>query len=141
MRSLRGQTLGLIGFGRVARTVAQRAVPFGLRLLAYDPLVAAEEIAGWGAEAATLERLLAESDIVSLHAPLTAETRGMLGAAELAAMKPESIVVNTARGGLVDEPALATALREGRLAGAGLDVLAAEPPPPDHPLLALENVV
>jgi len=141
MRSLRGRTLGLVGFGRTARALAERVAPLGLRALAHDPLVAAETIAAAGAEPATLARVLAESHIVSLHVPLTSETRGLLGAAELAAMKPGSIVVNTARGGLVDERALAAALREGRLAGAGLDVLATEPPARDNPLLALENVV
>jgi D-3-phosphoglycerate dehydrogenase len=141
MRSLRGRTLGLVGFGRAARALVQRTSPLGLRSLAYDPLIAAAEIASAGAEPATLARVLAESDIVSLHAPLTSDTHGLLGAAELAAMKPGSIVVNTARGGLVDEQALAVALGEGRLAGAGLDVLATEPPSADHPLLALDNVV
>jgi len=141
MRSLRGRTLGLVGFGRAARALAQRVVPLGLRPLAHDPLVDPETIAAGGAEPATLARVLAESDIVSLHAPMTPETRGLLGAAELAAMRPGAIVVNTARGGLVDEQALAAALREGRLAGAGLDVFGTEPPAPDNPLLALENVV
>jgi D-3-phosphoglycerate dehydrogenase / 2-oxoglutarate reductase len=141
MHRLRGRTLGLVGFGRVGRAVAERARPLGLRVLASDPYVTDADIESAGAESAGLERLLKEADIISLHAPLTDQTRGLIGAAELATLKAGAILINTARGGLVDEASMLTALEEGRLAGAGLDVLAREPPDPDDPLLACENVV
>jgi D-3-phosphoglycerate dehydrogenase / 2-oxoglutarate reductase len=141
LHRLRGRTLGLVGFGRVGQAVASRAAPLGMRVLAADAYLPDDVIQKHGAEPAPLDQLLDEADVVSLHAPLTKETSGLFGAAELAALKPGAILVNTARGGLVDEAALAEALESGRLGGAGLDVLTEEPPAADCPLLACENVV
>ncbi len=141
VRRLAGATLGIVGIGRVGRAVAARAKPIGLHLFACDPNLGDEEIRTRGAEPTPLERLLARSDIVCLHLPLTSETRGLMGRARFAGMKQGAILINTARGGLVDQEALVEALRSGRLAGAGLDVLASEPPDPNDPILSLENVV
>ena len=142
MRRLRGQTMGLVAFGHIARMVAERARGFGLRVIAFDPYVEAQAMAKLGVEKVeTLEALLARSDIVSLHTPLTEETHGLMGRAAFAAMKPGAILINTSRGKVVDEQALVDALRSGRLAGAGLDVLWTEPPAKDHPLFATDNVV
>lgn len=142
MRRLRGQTIGLVAFGHIARMVAERARGFGLRVIAFDPYVEAQAMAKLGVEKVeTLEALLARSDIVSLHTPLTEETTGLMGRAAFAAVKPGAILINTSRGKVVDEQALVDALRSGRLAGAGLDVLWTEPPAKDHPLFAMDNVV
>ena len=138
---LDGATLGVVGVGRVGSAVTIRAKSLGLKVLAHDPNKTDEEIRGGGAEPTLLERLLAESDIVTLHAPLTPKTHHMIGGAELASMKDGAILINTARGGLVDQQALFEALSSGRLAGAGLDVLETEPPKADDPILSLENVV
>ena len=132
-----GQTLGVVGFGNIGRAVARKARPFGLRLLAHDPYgdpKAADEL---GATLVPLPELLRESDYVSLHAPLTPETRHLIGAAELAAMKPTAVLINTARGPVVDEAALVEALTSGRIAGAGLDVFEEEPMAADNPLCRL----
>ncbi len=142
MRRLRGQTLGLVAFGHIARMVAERARGFGFQLIAFDPYVDAPTMAKLGVEKVSgLEALLARSDVVSLHTPLTEETQGLIGRGQFAAMKPGAILVNTSRGKVVDEAALIEALRSGRLAGAGLDVLWTEPPARDNPLLQMENVV
>jgi D-3-phosphoglycerate dehydrogenase len=141
VRRLAGATLGILGIGRVGSAVAARAKPHGLRIVAYDANQTDEEVRARGAEPVPFERLLGEADIVTLHAPLTPETRGLIGRAELARMKPGAILVNTARGGLVDQDALVEALRSGGLGGAGLDVVASEPPAAGDPLLSLENVV
>jgi D-3-phosphoglycerate dehydrogenase / 2-oxoglutarate reductase len=142
MRRLRGQTLGLVAFGHIARMVAVRARGFGFQLIAFDPYVDAPTMAKLGVEKVdSLEALLARSDVVSLHTPLTKETQGLIGRAQFTAMKPGAILVNTSRGKVVDEEALIEALRSGRLAGAGLDVLWTEPPAKDHPLFQMENVV
>lgn len=141
VRRLAGSTLGIVGIGRVGSAVAVRAKSLGLRLVAYDPGQTAEQICERGAESVPFEQLLAESDIICLHAPLTASTRGLIGKAQIAAMKTGAILINTARGGLVDQAALVEALRSRRLAGAGLDVFSPEPPPPDDPILSLDNVV
>ncbi len=142
MRRLRGRTMGLVGFGHIARMVAERARGFGLQVIAVDPYVEAPAMAKLGVEKIdALKHLLARSDIVSLHTPLTEETRGLIGRAAFAAMRPGTILINTSRGKVVDEPALIEALRSCRLAGAGLDVLWTEPPAKDNPLLAMDNVV
>jgi len=141
MRRLSTQTVGLIGFGRIGRETARKAAALGLRVLAHSPHITPERAGAHGAEAATLEQVLAESDFVVLHAPATAETARMINAETLAAMKPTASLINVGRGALVDEAALAAALREGRLAGAALDVFDSEPPAPTSPLLGLENVI
>lgn len=139
---LRGKTLGLVGLGRIGRAVAVRGLAFGLRVVAYDPMALdAEFEARHGIARLDFEALLAASDIISLHLPLTPETRGIINRESLARMRPGSYLINTARGGLVVESDLAEALGSGRLAGAGLDVLNSEPPEPGNPLLSLPNVV
>jgi D-3-phosphoglycerate dehydrogenase / 2-oxoglutarate reductase len=134
-RRLRGQTLGLLGFGRIGQAVAAKARGLGLEIIAHDPFLDAQTIAAAGARAVDRETLLHEADYLSLHAPLTDSNRRFLDAAALALMKPTAIVINTARGGLIDEEALLAAVRSGQIGGAALDVLVVEPPPPDHPLL------
>lgn len=137
-----GRTVGLIGIGHIGTRVAElcRGL-FRMRVLACDPYLDAAEIARRGAEKVDLETLLRESDYVSVHCPRTAETVGMLGAAQFALMKPTAYFISTARGGIHDEAALNAALEAGRLAGAGLDVWAVEPPPLDHPLLQRDDVL
>ena len=127
---LSGKTLGLIGIGRIGALVAERAIAFGMSILAYDPYLSAEQIRERRAEPATFDAVLARSDYLSLHLPLTAETRGLIGSAQFAQMKPGARLVCTARGGVIDEDALRAALDSGALAGAALDVFAEEPPPP-----------
>lgn len=136
-----GKTVGLVGLGAVGRRVAERLRPFGARVVACDPYAAPEDGAAVGATLVGLDELLGESDIVSLHAPLTEETKGMIGEEEFRKMKPGAYFINTARAGLTDEEALYRALKDGHLAGAALDVFLEEPPPPDHPLLTLPNVI
>ncbi|ADU50352.1 Glyoxylate reductase [Thermaerobacter marianensis DSM 12885] len=138
---LDGATLGIVGLGRIGRAVARRARAFGMRILYYsrrrDPAAEAE----LGVEYRDLDDLLAEADVVSLHVPLNAETRHLIDGRRLRRMKPGAILVNTARGDVVDEQALVEALRSGHLGAAGLDVYGREPVPPDHPLLQVPNVV
>jgi D-3-phosphoglycerate dehydrogenase len=139
LRELSGATLGLVGLGRIARRVAHvLGVGFGMRVLGYarrpTEVVGIERVE-------TLEALLAASDVLSLHVPATPATVGLIGARELALMRPGAILLNTARGVLLDEVALAAALAAGHLGGAGLDVFAREPLPPDHPLAASPRVV
>jgi glycerate dehydrogenase len=134
---LTGLTMGIVGFGRIGRAVATRALAFGMCVLAYD--VETPEQPPDGVEMAGLDRLFAESDIVTLHVPLTPRTEGMVGPERLALMKPTAFLINTSRGPVVDEAALAEALEEGLLAGAGLDVLSEEPPDADNPLLQAPN--
>jgi len=136
-RDLYGSTVGLVGLGAIGQAVARRLVGFGCRILGWTR--SGRDVPG--VEPAELDGLLAAADFVSLHVALTPETRGLLGAERLAAMKPGAILVNAARGGLVDEAALAQALRTGALAAAGLDVFAAEPIDAGSPLLGLDNVV
>jgi D-3-phosphoglycerate dehydrogenase len=136
-----GQTLGLIAFGHVARAVAVRAQAFGLRLVAHDPYVEETVMTRHGVEPLGLTELLRRSDIVSLHAPSTADAHHLLGEEHFRAMKPEALFINTGRGSTVDEAALVKALQEGWIAGAGLDVLEQEPAAPTNPLLRMENVV
>lgn len=138
---LRGRTLGLVGFGRIARNVASRMAAFGVRIVAYDPMVPAAEVAAAGAEPRALPELLAESDFISLHVPLLDATRHLIGAAELEQMKGSAVLINTARGGLVDTAALADALRSGKIGAAGLDVLESEPPSEDDPCVGLPNAL
>jgi D-3-phosphoglycerate dehydrogenase / 2-oxoglutarate reductase len=138
---VRGATLGLVAFGGIARLTAEKMRGFGMRHLAYDPHLDPAAIRAHGAEPVSLAALCQESDILSMHAPLNDETRGLLGAAEFALMKPTAWVVNTSRGATIDEAALIAALREGRIGGACLDVLETEPPAPDNPLLSMPNVL
>lgn len=139
---LRDKTLGIVGLGAIGKKVARLANAFGMRVQYYDirRLSEAEEDA-LSVRFRLLNEVLRTSDIVSLHVPLTPATRHMIGAAELALMRAEAYLVNTCRGPVVDEPALAAALAEGRIAGAGLDVFDQEPPPADNPLFRLPNVV
>jgi D-3-phosphoglycerate dehydrogenase len=141
LHRLRGRTLGIVGLGRIGRRVADKARGFGLRVLAADPYVPAGAFREHGAEPCPLDRLLVESDFVTVHALLTDETRGLLDEAAIRRMKPGAYLINAARGPIVDERALLAALDEGRLAGAGLDVLAVEPPAADHPLLQHPRVI
>ena len=134
-------TLGLVGFGSIARLVAERARAFGFRLLAADPYVGAESAAPYGVRLVGLDELLRESDIVSIHVLLTRETRHLLDATRLGWMKPTAILVNTSRGPVVDEAALVEALRAGRLAGAALDVFETEPLDPRSPLTQFDDVI
>ena len=138
----RGRTLGVIGIGNTGRRLARMcSLGLQMKVLAHDPYLTAEEIAERRAIKVDLATLLAESRFVSVHCPYNDETRNMIGARELAAMQPGSYLITTARGGVVDEQALAAALKSGHLAGAGVDVWNEEPPPPSHPLLALDNVI
>ncbi len=127
---LAGKTLGLVGFGRIGRALGDRCAALGMRVTANDPLISDETIREGGAEPLPFEALLGEADYLSLHVPLTDSTQGMIGREELRRMKRGARLINTARGGLIDEGALLEALEEGRLAGAGLDVFAEEPPGP-----------
>lgn len=135
------QTLGLVGFGVIARMVAERAAPFGYRLLVSDPYIPPQVGADYGATLVPLERLLAESDVVSLHVLLNASTRHLINAERLAQMKPGAVLINTCRGPVVDEAALVAALTSGHLGGAGLDVFDPEPIGPDHPFVTMEQVI
>jgi D-3-phosphoglycerate dehydrogenase len=141
MPALKSLTFATAGFGRIARAVLERAKAFGCRLAAYDPYVAPDTFASCGVAPLTREQLFGEADVLSLHLPLTPETRRLVDAATLAKMKSTAIVINTARGGLVDGVALAEALRGGTIAGAGLDVFDPEPVPPGHPLQHCHNAV
>jgi D-3-phosphoglycerate dehydrogenase len=136
-----GQTLGLIAFGNIARVVATIARPFELRVIAFDPFVKQETADEYGVTLVSLEELLRESDFISMHTPLSEATYHLMGEAQFRMMKPTALFVNTSRGRTVDEVALIKALREGWIAGAGLDVTEKEPPDPDNPLLTLDNVI
>lgn len=136
-----GKTLGVLGLGRIGSEVARRALGFRMQVIAYDPYLTRDAAERLGVEPVELDELLARADFISIHAPLTGDTRHLLGEAELARVKPGVRLINCARGGLVDEQALARAIRSGRVAGAALDVFEQEPPPADHPLLGLEQVI
>lgn len=138
---LMGQTLALLGFGNVARCTAKRAAAFGMRVIAYDPYVSELTISGAGVEPVSYGELLARADYLSIHAPLNSETAHILDARALEQMQSHAIVVNTARGGLIQEDDLIAALQQGEIAAAGLDVLETEPPAEDNPLLDMPNVV
>ena len=142
MYELYDKTLGIVGLGTIGKKVARLAQAFGMRVQYYDIARLSEDAEdALGVRFRLLRELLQSSDVVSLHVPLNASTRHMIGADELAAMKPEAILVNTCRGPVIDEAALHRALAAGKLFGAGLDVFDQEPPPADNPLLKLDNVV
>ena len=141
MTKLRGLTLGLIAFGRIARAVAPKAKGFGMRVVAYDPYLEPDVFTEHGVERVELDQLLAESDVVSVHTPCNSETRHMVGLQELRRMKPTAVLVNTARGPIVDHKALCTALTDGLIAAAGFDVTEPEPINRDNPLLTLDNFI
>ncbi len=138
---LRGQTLGLAGMGRIGKAVATRAVAFGMPVIAYDPQADAAFAAAHGIKLVSFGELLAQSDFLSLHLPLMPSTKHIMNADAFAKMKPTAVLVNSSRGGLVDEAALVAALKEKRLAGAVLDVLEQEPPSANHPLVAMDIVL
>jgi glycerate dehydrogenase len=134
---LEGLTLGLVGFGRIGRAVAEVALAFGMKVIAHDAFAPAAAVTG--VAMVDIEALFRQSDVVSLHCPLTADNKGLVNSARLNLMKPSAFLINTSRGPLVNEADLAAALNAGRIAGAGLDVLAVEPPLADNPLLTAKN--
>ncbi len=136
-----GQTLGIVGLGSIGRALARKARALGLQIVAYDPYAEPRAAEEGNVRLCSLKELLQQSDYVSVNAPLTAETHHLIGAEELALMKPTAVLINTARGALVDGEALVEALRSGRIGAAGLDVFEEEPLPPDSGLRRLENVV
>jgi D-3-phosphoglycerate dehydrogenase len=138
---LRGRTLGVIGAGRIGAAVAQRCRAFGMKAIVYDPYLPIERVEDLRLRLVELEQLLEAADVISLHVPLTEETRGLIDDSAFAKMKKRAFVINASRGGVVDEEALARALTEGRIAGAALDVYEQEPLPSDSPLLSAPNLV
>ena len=138
---LRGQTIGILGFGRIGRAVADKARAFGLAVLVFDPYLLADATLPDGVSPAAMDDLLAVSDYVTVHTPLNEQTRGLVGAAEFQRMKSSAYIINCARGPIIDEPALVDALRAGEIAGAGLDVMESSAPPADHPLFGMDNVI
>jgi len=141
LHRLRGRTLGLVGFGRIARALATKAGAIGFRIVAFDPYVDGAAMREHGVEARSLDELVVESDAISIHAPLTPGTHHLIDAARFARMRPGAILVNTSRGGLIDTDALRAALEEGRLGGVALDVLETEPPDPADPLVRHPDVI
>jgi D-3-phosphoglycerate dehydrogenase / 2-oxoglutarate reductase len=141
IRRIEGTVLGLVGFGHIPRLVAPKAQAFGIRVLACDPYAKPEVFKTAGVESVDFDTLLQSSDYVSVHAPLLPATRGMMNAAAFAKMKKGAYIVNTARGPLIDEPALVAALDSGQIGGAGLDVVTSEPLAKDSPLLGRDNVI
>jgi phosphoglycerate dehydrogenase-like enzyme len=138
---LRGRTLGIAGLGRIGKAVALRGAAFGMRLLAYEPFPDPAFVAQQKIQLVSFDQLLAESDFLTLHMPLSADAKYLINRQSLAKMKPSAFLINTARGGLIREADLVEALREGRIAGAGIDVFEEEPPPPNHPLFQFDNVI
>jgi D-3-phosphoglycerate dehydrogenase / 2-oxoglutarate reductase len=139
---VQGKTVGIVGIGNVGRRIAELCKGLlGMKVLAYDPYLSAAEIAARGAKKVELDELLRRSDYVSINCPLTKDNRGMIGTREFALMQPHAYFITTARGFIHDEAALLDALQAKKIAGAGLDVWAKEPPPPDHPLLQFDNVL
>jgi D-3-phosphoglycerate dehydrogenase len=138
---LQGKTLGIVGLGRIGRAVASRARAFGMKIVAHDPFIAAEQARELEIESASLDEVFARADFLTVHTPLTNETRGIVGREAFSRMKTGARVINCARGGLIDEGALYEAIISGRIAGAALDVFEQEPPPVDHPLLGLDEVI
>lgn len=141
IQPLREQTVGIVGFGRIGKSVAARLKPFGVTLLVADPYADPEAIRAEGAEPVALEDLMARADIITIHCPLTPETRGLINAEKIALMKPTAVIVNTARGPIIDLKALAAALEAGQIAGAALDVVDPEPLPADAPFYQMPNVI
>jgi D-3-phosphoglycerate dehydrogenase len=141
IRRIEGTVLGLVGFGHIPRLVAPKAQAFGIKVIAFDPFAKPDVFKAARVEGVDFDALLSRSDYVSVHAPLTPQTRGMMNAAAFAKMKKGAYVVNTARGPLIDEPALVAALDSGQIGGAGLDVVTAEPLAKDSPLLGRDNVI
>ena len=141
MRTLRDLTVGLVGFGRIGREVAARLQPFHCRVLVHDPAVTDEAVEKSGCHSARMDQLFAESDLISLHCPSMPQTRGMINRDSLSAMKQGAILINVARGDLIDSDALCEALLKKHLSAAALDVFTPEPIPSDHPLLQMENVI
>ena len=141
MRRIRGKTLGIIGFGRIGRLIVSKAKAFGLEVIVFDEYISQTVVEGEGATQVALPELLARSDFITIHAPLTTETHGLLGEQEFQQMKSTAYVINSARGGIINTVALHKALAEAWIAGAALDVLPEEPPNPDEPLLELENII
>jgi D-3-phosphoglycerate dehydrogenase / 2-oxoglutarate reductase len=135
------KTLGVIGLGNVGRIVAERAAGLRMKVIGYDPFISTENIARMGVEPGTLEDIIAKSDFITVHVPLTPETQGLINRAAFAKMKTGVRIINCARGGIVDENDLAAAIKEGKVAGAALDVYVDEPPAADHPLLKMEQVI
>jgi D-3-phosphoglycerate dehydrogenase / 2-oxoglutarate reductase len=138
---LQGKTLGIVGLGRIGRVVASRARAMGMTIVAYDPFIAQDQARDLEIELAPLDQVYSRADFLTVHTPLTAETRGLINKDVLAKMKPGARIINCARGGLVDEDALYEAIKSGTIAGAALDVFSQEPPPADHPLLGLDQVI
>lgn len=141
MRALRDQTVGVVGFGRIGREVVSRLRPFKCRVLVHDPVAPAADIRQAGAEETDLETIITTSDIITLHCPSLPQTRGMINRESLNRMKPGVILINVARGDLVDSAALTDALRQGHIGTAALDVFSPEPIPTDHPILKMDNVI
>ena len=141
MASIYGQTLGIIGCGNIGRATARKAQCFGFRIIGYDPYVDESLATEAGIQLVSMVELLGKSDYISVHAALNAETRHLIGADELGQMKPNAYLINTARGAVIDEPALITALQKKKIAGAGLDVFEKEPVDPENPLLKMDNVI
>jgi len=140
-RELSGKTLGVVGTGNIGALVVQRAKAFGMKVIGYDPFLSEEAAGKLGIELVALPDIFRRSDAITLHVPLTEQTKNMVAAPQLAAMKQGALLVNCARGGLVDEKALAQSLKAGHLGGAALDVFETEPPPADHPLFSCENFI
>jgi D-3-phosphoglycerate dehydrogenase len=138
---LLGKTLGIIGLGRIGKVVATRAKGFGMNIVAFDPFISPEQARDLDIETASLDEVFSRADFLTIHTPLTQDTRGIIGPEAFAKMKKGARIVNCARGGLVDEAALVNAIKEGTVAGAALDVFEQEPPPVDHPLLSMDNVI
>ncbi len=138
---LAGKTIGIVGLGNIGMRLALRARAFEMEVLVDDPYIPESHVTSLGGKWVGLEELLAESDFVTIHCPLNRETRSMIGRKELALMKPSAFLINAARGGIIDEEALGAVLRERKIAGAALDVVADEPPAQNHPLIQLDNVL
>lgn len=141
IRRIRGRTLGLLGLGRIARSLGTKAAALGMNLIAFDPYVQRGSQEEMDVRMVDFDQFLKESDFISIHCPLTSETRGLIGRDAIKKMKSDTILINAARGGIVDEEALVEAIAEGRIGGAGLDVLSKEPIGLDHPLLQFPNVI